>query len=49
MEIRLSKTALTGMATGHGRKSEGTSSSEQYEHNVGSLALNVMVQDQSVA
>ena len=41
------KTALTGMATlGHGRKSEGTSSSEQCELNVGSLALNVMGQDQ---
>ena len=28
-------------------ESEGTSSSEQCEHNVGSLALNVLVQDQS--
>ena len=28
-------------------ESEGTSSSEQCEHNVGSFALNVMVQDQS--
>ena len=30
----------------HGQKSEGTSSSEQWEHNVESLALSAMVQDQ---
>ena len=40
--------ALTGKATlSHGQKNEGTSSSELWEHNVESLALNVMGQDQS--
>ena len=47
MEVRLPKKSPDWDDVESWTESEGTSSSEQCEHNVGSLALNVMEEDQS--